>query len=155
MTDRALTAEQIVRALPLPRRPAVAPCREPLVLGNIRPATSDDSMTYALGHADQSGRISARTLIHDLGWSIGDQLSIDALTDTLVLTRTPHGTYPVRSTHFVQLPHSTRKAVGIEAGDAVLLAAAPAHSLLLAHTRTAIDLMISSHLRSQPTPSTR
>ncbi|MGV9295779.1 hypothetical protein [Amycolatopsis sp. NPDC003676] len=105
-------------------------------------------MAYALGHIDRSGRISARTLLTNLGWSVGDHLDITALPDTLVLTRTPHGTHPVRSNQFVLLPHSARQAIGIRPGDTMLLAAAPAYDLLLAHAQSALAVMVSTHLCS-------
>lgn len=112
-------------------------------------------MAYSLGHIDRSGRISAPALLTNLGWSVGDHLNITALSDTLVLTRTPHGTHSVRSTQFVLLPHSARNMAGIRPGETVLLAAAPEYDLLLAHARTALAAMISTHLRSRLDSSPR
>lgn len=153
MIDREPTAEQIVGALALPSPGAVRQL-EPLPLATIRSAP-DTSMTYVLGHIDRSGRISARGLLSDLGWSVGDHLNMTAFSDTLALTRTPTGTHPVCSTRFVLLPHTARQTIGIQPGDPVLLAAAPAYDLLLAHSRTALDAMVSAHLHAHSDPSPR
>ncbi|WP_223838756.1 AbrB/MazE/SpoVT family DNA-binding domain-containing protein [Saccharopolyspora pogona] len=111
------------RGLPVP---AVATRQEP-------------SAAYGIGRVDPSGRISARLILHTLGWHPGWRIALIVISDVLVLSPDPSGIHQLPETPHVVLPVAARTRCGIHVGDPVLLVADPDRDLLLIDTMTALE----------------
>ncbi|RKE11106.1 hypothetical protein C8E86_6028 [Catellatospora citrea] len=87
----------------------------------------------AVARLDGSGRVSARPLLQALGWCPGQGVDIDVRHGRLAVTADPRGRYALDPRGLLALPAPLRRLCGLAAGGQVLLAALPAHHLLVVH----------------------
>ena len=102
-------------------------------------------MLYGIGRVDSSGRVANREIIQALHWRPGDRLDIVLMPSAIVIRACPDGLLRVPQRPAIVIPRPARTLHRIEAGDHVLLAAAPAYDLVIVHTLSALDDMLASY----------
>jgi hypothetical protein len=126
-----------------------------LPLPQLLPLPRAGSLRYSLGRIDLSGRVSARSLLGELGWHAGQALQFAVVENTVVAHLDPTGSFLVPDALVVVLPAAIRRRCGYLAGEQVLLVADPAHGVLVVHPLASLDDMVTAHHasllgRSQP-----
>ncbi|MBB4677250.1 hypothetical protein HNR67_003368 [Crossiella cryophila] len=121
----------------------------PMPFPELSALPGDTSMRYGMGTVDASGRVAERTVVRSLSWQQGDRLQLRVVANVLVLRAEPLGQTTVVSGPYVAIPAPVRIRVGIRVGDRVLLAAAPAHEVLLVLTSAVLDVALVSFWQRQ------
>ena len=120
-------------SVPAARRRARSAANRPLPLA--RPVRSvPQDVVYALARIDASGRICERAVITALGWAGGDRLTLTAEAGVVTARRDPGGMVTVPERAYLVIPAALRRRCGLEPGDRVLLAGAPADETLTAYS---------------------
>ena len=120
-------------AVPAARRRAQSAAGRPLPLARpVRPVP--EGVAYGLGRIDSSGRICDRAIITALGWAGGDRLTLTAEAGVVTARRDPGGMVTVPERAYLVIPAALRRRCGLEPGDRVLLAGAPADETLTAYS---------------------
>jgi hypothetical protein len=104
-------------------------------------------MLYGIGRVDSSGRAANREIIEALHWQPGDRLETVLMPRAIVIRACPDGPLRVPQRPAIVIPRPARTLHRIEAGDHVLLAAAPAYDLVIVHTLSALDDMLAGMSR--------
>jgi hypothetical protein len=115
-------------ALPVPRRP-VDLSAAGVVLGVACP--------------DRSGRVTERAVLHALNWTPGHRIDVRPQAGMLVIAAVSAGRHIVGSRGELPLPAAARQMCGIVAGQPLLLAAFPAHDLLVIHPASTIARLLA------------
>lgn len=144
-------ADHLVAALIPEKQCAVTDQPNPLPLGPLASLSQEESLTYQIASIDARGRISDRSCIQALGWNSHDRLSIDIVSDGMVLACPHrHGAYTLTQHGYVRLPAPVRHWCGMHAGHRTFLAAAIEHDVLVIHPMSALDAMVLGYYRSLP-----
>ncbi|MEV4513789.1 hypothetical protein AB0K00_33120 [Dactylosporangium sp. NPDC049525] len=126
--------EQMIAALipaPLPR---ARPPRPPLPhLPAPRTGPDQAEAHLDVGRLDPSGRVSARALLHLLGWPPGHRIQFDIAHGAITATSNPTGRHTIGATGLLGVPAATRQLCHLAVGDLVVLLAHPGRDLLLIH----------------------
>jgi hypothetical protein len=147
-------AQEIIKALVLPAPGAPPGPPRALPLTRLHRLPRETSMLYGIGRVDSSGRIANREIIDALHWRPGDRLDIALAASAIVIRASPDGPLRVPRRPSIVIPRPARTLHRIEAGDHVLLAAAPAYDVVIVHTLSALDDMLASY-HSTPAPESR
>lgn len=102
-------------------------------------------MLYGIGRVDASGRVASREITEALDWRPGERVDVVITACAVVIRTCPEGLVRVPRRPCVIIPAPARHRRGIEAGDLVLLAAAPEHGLVIVHTLSELDDMLSAY----------
>ena len=148
--DARTAAQAIVAALALPLSPASAEPLRPLPLVNLHQLSRDTTMLYGVGPVDASGRVKNRDIVHALGWQSGDKLEVIPGLGGIVILPSPDGLFTVPVKPCIVIPAAARRIHDIQPGDHVLLAAAPEYSVVIIHTRQAINEMLARYHSAFP-----
>jgi len=140
----ATVAQRVVAALALPGQLPPETAR-PLPLPALHLVVQDGSLVYDLGSVDISGRVASLLVVTAVGWEPGDRLDLVIADGAIVFRRSSDGLWPVTQRPRICIPAHARHQLGISQGDQVLLAAAPAHSLLIVYPAGALNEMITSY----------
>jgi hypothetical protein len=100
---------------------------------------------YGLGRIDMAGRVADRAVISALGWRCGDRLTMTAEAGGVAARRDPAGLAAMTAKPYIVIPAALRRRCGLEPGDRVLLAAAPADDTLTAYSLAVVDQAIRAH----------
>lgn len=102
-------------------------------------------MLYRIAALDERGRIAEQSVVHALGWAPGERLQIGLVSATAVAVQ-PHaaGMFTLVRRGHIPLPVTARRWCHLQAGDRVLLAAAPDRGVLIVYTMSALDSMITA-----------
>ena len=140
---RSRTAPQgIIDAAEHPApRPAINPER-PLTLSQLPHLLQYPALVYGLARVLANGTIGNRGTVQALRWQHADRLDADLIPGAIILRPSPHGRIGVHHSLRLTIPATARRSHGIKTGDYVLLAAAPAHSLLIIHAMPAVDELL-------------
>jgi bifunctional DNA-binding transcriptional regulator/antitoxin component of YhaV-PrlF toxin-antitoxin module len=145
-------AQEIVAALALPPSLASAEPLRPLPLIGLHQLSRDTTMRYGIGPVDASGRVKNREIVRALGWQPRDKLEIIPALGGIVILPSPDGLFTVPFKPCMVIPTAARRIHDIQPGDHALLAAAPEYSLVIVHTRQAVnDMLARYHSAFQPT----
>jgi len=117
----------------------------PLPVSELVSLTRRGDLRYGLGCVDPSGRVSAKALLAKLGWPVGQPLTITAIRSALVVHPDAAGVFAIADPRFLVLPARVRQRCGLRRHDRVLLAADPAHQVLVVHPLSALDALISQY----------
>jgi bifunctional DNA-binding transcriptional regulator/antitoxin component of YhaV-PrlF toxin-antitoxin module len=148
-------AQGIVAALALPLSPASPEePRRPLPLAGLPQLSRDTTVLYGVGRVDVSGRVSNQEIVRALGWRPGDRLEVILTLGGIVVLSSPEGLLSMSVKPYIVIPAAARRLHNIEAGDHVLLAAAPEYGFVVIHTRQAMNDMLARYHSSFP-PSGR
>ena len=148
---RAQTAAQeIVAALALPPPPASAEPLRPLPLIGLHQLSRDTTMLYGVGPVDASGRVKNSDIVRALGWQPGDKLEVISGLGGIVIFSSPDGLFTVPVKPCIVIPAAARRIHDIQPGDHVLLAAAPEYSVVIVHTRQAVNEMLARYHSAFP-----
>jgi bifunctional DNA-binding transcriptional regulator/antitoxin component of YhaV-PrlF toxin-antitoxin module len=143
--DDRPAAQEIIKALVLPEPGAAPEPARALPLTRLQRLPRETSMLYGIGRVDASGRVANREIIEALRWRPGDRLEIILMPSAIVIRTCPDGPMRVPQRPAIVIPRPARTLHQIEAGDHVLLAAAPAYDLVIVHTFSALDDMLASY----------
>jgi hypothetical protein len=151
-----VTAQPLAPVIPPSGVPAVrqragSAAGRPLPLARpepVPPAPGD--VVYGIGRIDASGRIADRAVTSALGWSGGERLTLTADAGVVTARRDPGGMVTLPARAYISIPAALRRRCGLEPGDRVLLAAAPAASTLTAYSLAVVDQAIRAHGASRP-----
>ncbi len=155
-TGGARTAAQdILAALALPLSPASAEPLRPLPLINLHQLSRDTTMLYGVGPVDASGRVKNSDIVRALGWQPGDKLEVVPGLGGIVILSSPDGLFTVPLKPCIVIPAAARRIHDIQPGDHVLLAAAPEYSVVIVHTRQAMNEMLARYHSAFPPRSHR
>jgi hypothetical protein len=102
-------------------------------------------MIYGIGRIDSSGRIADRTVTTALGWAGGDRLTLTADAGVVTARRDPGGMITLPARAYIAIPAALRRRCGLQPGDRVLLAAAPADGTLTVYSLAVVDQAIRAH----------
>jgi len=97
---------------------------------------------YGLARVQTRGTIGNRGIVRSLRWQHADRLDAELTPGAIILRPSPHGPVGVHEDLRVTIPATARRSHGIKTGDYLLLAAAPAHHLLVIHTMRAVDELL-------------
>ena len=141
---RSRTAAQSIIETPerLAPRPAISPGR-PLTLSQLPHLLQHTALVYGLARVWTNGTIGNRGTAKALRWRHADRLNADLTPGAIILRPSPHGRIGVHQDLRLTIPAAARRSYGIKTGDYVLLAAAPAHRLLIIHTMRAVDELLT------------
>ena len=120
-------------SVPADRRRARAAAGRPLPLARPMRSVPQD-VVYGVARIDASGRICERAIIATLGWAGGDRLTSTAEAGVVTARRDPGGMVTVPERTYLVIPAALRRRCGLEPGDRVLLAGAPADETLTAYS---------------------
>ena len=98
---------------------------------------------YGLARVWTNGTIGNRGTAKALRWRHADRLNADLTPGAIILRPSPRGRIGVHQDLRLTIPAAARRSHGIKTGDYVLLAAAPAHRLLIIHTMRAVDELLT------------
>ena len=138
-------AQEIIQALALPPPGAASEPACPLPMTRLQRLPRETSMLYGIGRVDSSGRVANREIIHALHWRPGDRLDMVLTPSAIAIRACPDGLLRVPHRPAIVIPCPARTLHRIEAGDHVLLAAAPAYDVVIVHTLSALDDMVASY----------
>jgi hypothetical protein len=111
----------------------------------------DTTMVYGVGRVDASGRVSNRDIVRALGWRPGTKLDVILTLAGIVVLSSPQGLFRMSVKPYIVIPAAARRLHNIDAGDHVLLAAAPAYGVVVIHTRQAMnDMLVRYHASFPP-----
>ncbi|MGI5185562.1 hypothetical protein ACQEVZ_55895 [Dactylosporangium sp. CA-152071] len=140
-------AEQMIATLipaPLPR---ARPPRPPLPqLPAPRTGPEQAETHLDAGRLDPSGRISARALLHLLGWPPGHRVTFDITAGVITATSDPAGRHTIGATGLLAIPAPVRQLCHLAAGAVVVLLADPAHDLLLVYPARTVARLLAAGL---------
>lgn len=122
-----------------------------LPVGELLDRPRAGSLVYGMGHLDADGRLSNRSTIDALGWTVGDYLNIALVGGSVVVHRDSTGVFVMGNKPYLVLPAALRRRNGLGARDLVLVAADPNHDVLVVHPLTALDTMITTYHASLTT----
>ena len=105
----------------------------PLAVPAPVPALPED-VVYGIGRIDASGRIADQSVITVMGWRGGDLLTLTAEAGVVTARRDPGGMVTIPRRGYIAIPAALRLRCGLEPGDRVLVAAAPADETLTAYS---------------------
>jgi hypothetical protein len=146
----ATLASKIVSALVPGQTTRVPDLPEPLPLAEVNlPPLPDGSMIYAMSRIDASGTLPATHSLNVLDWRAGDRLFICIAQNVVVLRRSARGLHVVPKKRSLVIPSIARQTCGIQAGDSLLLVAAPQHGVLLIHPTAVVDKMMRLYHESR------
>lgn len=148
-------AQDIVAALALPLSPTSAEPLRPLPLFDLRQLSRDTTMLYGVGPVDASGRVKNSDIVRALGWQPGDKLEVIPGLGGIVILSSPGGLFTVPLKPCIVIPAAARRIHDIQPGDHVLLAAAPEYSVVIVHTRQAMNEMLARYHSALPPRSHR
>ncbi|GLL02156.1 hypothetical protein [Dactylosporangium matsuzakiense] len=137
-------AEQMIAALipaALPR-----PRPEPAPLPTLPASSSpwqESLPALDIARLDRSGRVSARSLLDALGWRPGHRLRIDVNHSTVLIRAEADGRHSIGARGDLALPVAVRQMCAINTGDMVVLAAEPAHDLLILHPAATVARLLA------------
>jgi hypothetical protein len=143
-------AQDIIAALALPLSPASAEPLRPLPLIGLHQLPRDTTMFYGVGPVDASGRVKNADIVRALGWQPGDKLEVNPGLSGIVIFTSPDGLFTVPVKPCIVIPAAARRIHDIQPGDHVLLAAAPEYSVVIVHTRQAVNAMLARYHSSFP-----
>jgi len=106
-------------------------------------------MLYGIGRVDASGRVANHEIVQALGWQPGDRVEVTVANRAIVMRTSPGGLVSVPQRPCVVVPGAIRHRRGIRTGDHVLLAAAPDHGVVIVHTLSDLDDMLSDYHASR------
>jgi hypothetical protein len=135
MTARPLAPVIPSSAVPAARQRArsAAPRSLPLARPAPVPSLPEDTV-YGIGRIDASGRIADQSVITAMGWRGGDRLTLTAEAGVVTARRDPGGMVTIPRRGYIAVPAALRLRCGLEPGDRVLLAGAPAGETLTAYS---------------------
>jgi hypothetical protein len=146
-TDRArprsrTTAQRIITA-PECLAPRPAPNLErSLTVSQLPHLLRHTALVYGLARVRTNGTIGNRGTVEALYWQHADRLDAELTPGAIILGPSPHGRVGVHQDLCLTIPATARRSQGIKSGDYVLLAAAPAHHILIIHTMRAVDELL-------------
>ncbi|WP_426513214.1 hypothetical protein ACPPVO_22875 [Dactylosporangium sp. McL0621] len=142
-------AEQMIAALmpaPLPRSRPQPPPLPSLPFPCTSPAQTLPQLDIA--RLDQSGRVSARLLLEQLGWRPGQRLRTDDANRAVLIWPDDAGAPLVGARGDLTLPAAVRQMCAIETGGLVVLAADLDRGLLVVHPAETVARLLSHlHIR--------
>ncbi len=115
----------------------------PLPLSQLAHLLRHAALVYGLARVQTRGTIGNRGIVRSLRWQHADRLDAELTTSAIILRPSPPGPVGVHQDLRVTIPATARRSHGIKTGDYVLLAAAPAHRLLIIHTMRAVDELLT------------
>lgn len=148
-TSAQTIAEQIVTAVVPSGVLRASEPPGPLPMLDLRALFQDTSMVYSMARVDRWGTVAARSILDTLGWRPGNRLSIRPQRDLVIVHLDARGTYSLPRKPVVAIPFAARNSSHIHTGDTVLLAATPAHSILIIHGTSAINTMMTLYHRDE------
>ena len=107
-------------------------------------------MLYGVGPVDASGRVKNGDIVRALGWQPGDKLEVVPGLGGIVIFSSPDGLFTVPVNPCIVIPAAARRIHDIQPGDHVLLAAAPEYSVVIVHTRQAVNEMLARYHSAFP-----
>ena len=146
MTSRPLAPVIPTSAVPAARQRArsAAGRRLPLAVSSPVPSLPED-VVYGIGRIDASGRIADQSVITAMGWRGGDLLTFTADAGVVTARRDPGGMVTIPRRGYIAIPAALRLRCGLEPGDRVLVAAAPADETLTAYSLAVVHEAIRAH----------
>ena len=138
-------AQEIIKAPALPAPGAASGPARTLPLTRLQRLPLETSMLYGIGQVDSSGRVANREITEALHRQPGDGLETVLTPSAIVIRGCPDGPRQVPQRPAIVIPRPARTLHRIEAGDHVLLAAAPAYDVVIVHTLSALDDMLASY----------
>ncbi|MET8776971.1 hypothetical protein ABZV58_18370 [Nocardia sp. NPDC004654] len=85
----------------------------------------------AAGTIDDHGRLSDRSALKHLGWLVGQQISFQGDHQFIIAQPELHARWSIGRTGYLFIPAAFRHPCNISPADRVMIAAAPAHDILL------------------------
>jgi AbrB family looped-hinge helix DNA binding protein len=135
MTARPLAPVLPSSAVPSVRQRAKSAAGRSLPLAWSAPVPSlPEDVVYGIGRIDASGRIADQSVITVMGWRGGDLLTLTADAGVVTARRDPGGMVTIPRRGYIAIPAALRLRCGLEPGDRVLLAGAPADETLTAYS---------------------
>ncbi|WP_432838543.1 hypothetical protein [Dactylosporangium sp. CA-092794] len=100
--------------------------------------------TLDIARLDRSGRVSARSLLDQLGWRPGHRVRIDVIDGAVLIQATANGRHLIGARGDLALPVAVRQMCAVSTGDLVVLAAEPAHHLLIVHPAATVARLLAN-----------
>lgn len=117
------------------------PLPVPVLNAGLPPVT--DATVYALSAVDKSGRVADRSIVRALGRGPGTRLDIREQAGMIVAWPAVDAVHCIGDRGHLHLPLAVRRWCRLTTGDRVLLAAAPAASVLVAYPLAVLDRLLA------------
>jgi hypothetical protein len=121
------------------------PDPDPLPIAQLAASRRDGSLLYGMNRIDSSGRISDQALLRAVSWTPGDRLAAHVAPGTIVFQPQATGSLTVGKPWRLPIPAAARQHLGITSGSKVLVAAIPAHRLIIVYPLSTLDYLIYKH----------
>lgn len=145
MGERRIASLVPPRLSASPGGPGTPLRRSSLPVAALLPLPRTGPLWYGMARVDASGRVSNRSTIQALDWRCGDRLQVTLVGGSVLVHRDPGGAFVMPSKPYVVLPAAVRHRSGVRSGEQVLLAADPAHDVLVVHPLAALDSMLVAY----------
>src|SRR6266536_1889077 len=146
LTPRAEREQPIGVLVPVPLadRPRPRPAPIPALSVPCPPVDlAGAQVVLGVACPDRSGRVTERAVFQALHWSPGHRIDICPRAGTIVIASAAAGRDMLGSRGELPLPAAVRQMCGIVSGEPLLLAAFPAHDLLVIHSTRAVALVLT------------
>ncbi|WP_433617045.1 hypothetical protein ACQP2P_16615 [Dactylosporangium sp. CA-139114] len=105
----------------------------------------DSSSYYVVTAVDARGRLADRSGLQALAWTSGHLITIEVSPAMAIVRGSADGPHAITRQGHLRLRASARHALGLAAGDRVLLVARPGHDLLIVYPIPVLDEMLRRH----------
>jgi len=105
----------------------------------------DSSSHYVVTAVDVRGRLADRFGLQALAWTPGYLITIQVTLAVAIVKGCADGQHAIIRQGHLRLRASARHALGLAAGDGVLLVARPEHDLLVIYPIPVLDAMLRRH----------
>jgi len=121
-----------------------------LPLAPLAVPTPPPSLYYTVTPVDARGRLADRSPIRALGWRPGQPITITVLQQTIVVTSQAGGAESITRQGHLRLPASIRHLCRLNAGNRLLVAAAPTTCVLVVFTMALLESILLDHHATTP-----
>jgi hypothetical protein len=114
-----------------------------LTLSQLPHLLQHTALLYGLARVWTNGTVGNRGTAKAPRWRHADRLKLDLTPGAIIFQPSPRGRIDVHQDLRLTIPAAAHRSHGIKTGDYVLLAAAPAHRLLIIHTMRAVNELLT------------
>ena len=123
----------------------VEPAPPPLPMIELPTLFRDNSLLFSLVRLDSSNRINDQRIVDALGWQCGDRLDAAVVSGLIVIRAAASGSLRMPNKRRITVPIAACLAASGNPGEQVLIAAAPAHAVLIVYTMAALNRIIIAY----------
>jgi hypothetical protein len=153
-TQRGAFEDELWSALRLDHRDSLA-ARTGLPIPHLSVRAKASSACYTVAAIDVGGRLADRSALLTLGWGPGQPVRASLIQDAVLVVPQQDSRHKITRQGRLRLPIALRRALRLNAGTRVLLAACADRQLLLIYPPAVLDSMILTYHAPASAPEER